>query len=165
MKRIKIILAAIALLGANATVLAQEAETQQSAATAEKNWTVTSQFDGLTFDLPAGLKTERGTSYTALSPDGTFGVTMTRVNHPSTKKIAFKLCERLADSMGMPRQLVKKMNYGKAKGAQAQGLIDGKNVTCIVLALDDYQEQIVVMADPSRADWMRLFLNTLRKSN
>lgn len=122
-----------------------------------------SEFDEIMFQLPSGMRIERGSEYKALMPDGTFGVSIQKVNYPSTKKIAFELCKRLADSMGLPRTLVKKQNYGKAKGAQAMGLVDGKYAACVVLVFDDHQLQVVALADPSQLETLKRFLESIKK--
>ena len=151
-------------LGGTFTVSAQE---NTSIATqpqpAEGTTYVAMDFDGLMFQVPMGMKVERGSRLTAVYPDGTFGLTMETVNQPSTKKISFDLCERLADTLGLPRGLVKKANFGKAKGAMAQGMIDGMTVSCIVLVVDKHQVLITLMAKPERADWVRKFMDTLKR--
>lgn len=123
---------------------------------------VMTDFDEIIFGLPQGMRIERGDHFTAVYPDGTFGISMQKVNFPSTKKIANELCNRLADSMGLPRNLVKKVNYSGAKGAQAQGKIDGKIVTCIVLVYEDHQLQITTLADPTVSDWMNDFIKSIK---
>ena len=157
--------AILALMAVCAAVNAQETNAQPSATEQSYDNTtyVGMQYDELMFQVPQGMKVERGESLTALYSDGTFGFTMQTVNQPSTKKISFELCERLADSLGLPRALVKKTNFGDAKGAQAQGMVDGMHVFCIVLAYDKHQVLITLMAKPERADWINRFLSTLKK--
>lgn len=120
-------------------------------------------FDGLMFQVPQGMKVTRGSELTAVYPDGSFGLTMKKQDIKTTPKIAVKLCKRIADSLGLPQSLVRKVSYGKAKGGQAQGIIDGRILTCIVLVIDDHQVEITVMANPSRKEWLSHFLNTLSR--
>lgn len=168
MKTTKLIIAIIvALLGASSLRAQSVADAAGSVFNGELPKQTTSytglDYDGLMFQVPQGMQVTRAANLTALYPDGTFGITMMTHDIHSTKGIAHKLCKRLADSLGLPRSLVKKKDYGSAKGAQAQGMIDGMLVTCIVLVIDEHQVEITVMADPSRKDWLTHFLNTLRR--
>ena len=134
--------------------------TQQSGGDA---WYMSMDYDGLMFRIPAGSKVERGSTLTVIYPDGSYGLTMQTVDHPANRKISVELCNRLADSLGMPRSLVKKVKFSGVQGAKAQGVIDGKSVTCLVLPIDNHQVMITLMADPLRADWVRAFLDSLRR--
>lgn len=169
MKISKYLTAIALMIIGSAGVWAQEpaSATQESAAAnaqhTQNEWYVNTDFDGMNFQLPGGIQIERGSAFLAKYPDGTFGVSMEKINKSATKKVALNLCERLADSLHIPRAGVKKVSFGKAKGAKAQGIIEGKLVTCIVLAYDDHQLQIVIMADKNREAWVKHFLNTLNK--
>lgn len=158
------LLTACALQGFSQDVAAQsQSASQEATIESHENWFVNHEFDGLSFQLPGGMQVEKGSAFIAKYPDGTFGVSMEKINKASTKNIAYKLCERLADSMHLPRGGVKKMSFGKAKGAKAEGMIEGMKVTCIVLAYDDHQVQIVAMSTPAHEAWVRHFLETLKK--
>lgn len=159
-----ILTAALIAAGASMPAAAQDAHTgATTSVTTPSDVYVAMDFDGLMFQVPQGMKVERGSRLTALYPDGTFGLIMETVNQPSTKGISKKLCERFADSAGLPRNLVKKHSFNGIKGAMAQGMVQGQTVTCIVLPIDKHQVMITVMGDPSRADWTRRFLDTLRR--
>lgn len=131
--------------------------------TGDTLWYVNNDFDGLWFQLPNGMKIEKGSQFTGLYPDGSFGINIMKINQPSTRKIAVDLCKRTADSFHIPRSGVKKVSFQGLKGAQAEGKIDGKTVTIVVVPFDEHQVQIVLMADDNRTDWTRHFLSTLKK--
>lgn len=120
-------------------------------------------FDGLWFQLPVGISVEKGSEFKALYPDGSFGVSMVKLNYGATRKISVDLCKRAADSFHIPRSGVKKVTFGKARGAEVSSVIEGKQVHIIVLPYQDHQIQIVVMADPSRQEWVNQFLSTLKQ--
>lgn len=159
----------IAMMFASASILTTNAqdmttsspttETTQSAETSFFN----SDFDSLWFQIPAGTTVEKGSQYKAFFPDGSFGINMIKINRPANRKISVKLCERAADSLHIPRTSVKKVSFGKAKGAMGEGVVDGKLVKIIVLAYDDHQIQIVIMADKNREEWVKHFLSSLKK--
>lgn len=166
MKILRIIVLSLLVAFAMNLSYAEEARFDEAAAqmqNAPSVSTVSMEFDGLQFSVPFGMKVERGESLTAIYPDGTFGLTMAPESHPSTKKIAFNLCKRLADTLGLPRTQVKKRNFGSAKGAYAQGMVDGMYVMCVVLTYENHQMQITVMAKPERKEWVNNFLNSLNR--
>ena len=167
--KIKHLIAACLLIVSGQAVVAQDPEgelqirlkSETENQTAEAQQYMTLDYDGFMFRVPTGMKTERGSDLKVLSPDGTFGISMTIDRQPSTKKIAAKLCERLADSMHIPRNSVKKVKFGRVSGATAAGKIEGKNVTIFVLPHDDHQLQIVIMANPEREEWVKQFIDSL----
>lgn len=163
--KIKSLLVAIVAFAAALTPLQARPQTDASTGATVSSETsyIANDFDGFRFQLPAGVTIEKGSQFKALYPDGTFGVSMFKVNTAANRKISVELCKRAADSMHISRNAVKKVTYGKIKGAEAKGIIEGKEVTIIVLPYDEHQLQIVLMANPSRESWTRHFVESLRR--
>lgn len=166
MKLKNLIIAVIMTVFGIGTMTADDQNTSDLNVTNESGdtlWYVGQDFDGLYFQLPNGLKITKGSEFTALSPDGSFGINMVKINQPSTRKISVDLCKRAADSFHIPRSGVKKVSFSGVKGARAEGIIEGKKVTIVVLPFDEHQVQIVLMSDSNREDWVKHFLSTLKR--
>lgn len=162
------LLAIICLIGAAASTVDTYAQTgatggKTAAPVANETIYLSNEFDGFRFQLPAGIMMEKGSEFKATYPDGSFGISMKKINTAANRKISVELCKRTADSFHIPRTAVTKAAYGKAKGAEVKGRIEGKDVTIIVLPYDDHQLQIVMLADPSREAWAKHFMESLKR--
>lgn len=130
----------------------------------EAQWYVAMDYAGFEFELPAGLQVQKGSSLIGKSADGTFGVSMSNVEKQgSDQKMAFELCRRLATSMHLPNPKVEKVNYGKCGGAKATGVLEGQQVTVLVLPYRGQEVTTVILASPNREEWVNHFLQTLKR--
>ena len=121
-------------------------------------------YSGFEFQIPAGTVVQKGSSFLAKYPDGSFGVSMTNIAKPgANQKIAYEVCQRMAETMKMPNPDVMKVKYGKFAGARAQGTIEGQQVTIVVLPYDGEEVTSVLLATPSRQEWVNQFLRTLKR--
>lgn len=156
-------------LGASAQQTSGISAAEQQAAAAdstetEPNWFVNMDYAGFDFQIPAGTIVQKGSSFLAKHPDGTFGVSMTNIEKPgANQKIAFEVCSRMADTMKLANAEVMKVKYGKCAGAKATGTLEGQQVTVVVLPYDDQEVTTVILATPSRQEWVNQFLRTLKR--
>ncbi len=128
------------------------------------DWFVNMDYSGFEFQIPAGTVVQKGSSFLAKYPDGSFGVSMTNIAKPgANQKIAYEVCQRMAETMKMPNPDVMKVKYGKCAGARAQGTIEGQQVTIVVLPYDGEEVTSVLLATPSRQEWVNQFLRTLKR--
>lgn len=133
------------------------------AAKEEVNDYMSAEFSGFTFELPSGTIIQKGDQLMAKYPDGTFGVSMINVSKPSKQKFALELCKRNAAEMGLKNAFIDKAKFGKASGAIASGDLEGQKVTILVLPYDSNQMTTVIIATPDRTNWVKHFLETLKK--
>lgn len=124
---------------------------------------INSEYSGFRFELPAGSIIEKGENLVAKYPDGSFGVSMINVARPSKQKIALEVCRRNAADMRLKNARVEKVKYGDASGAKATGELEGQHVTILVLPYGNREFTTVILATPSRTEWVDHFLETLRK--
>ena len=129
----------------------------------EPTWSLNMDYSGFEFQVPAGSVVERGSSFVSKYPDGSFGLSMKNETKAANQKIAFETCKRLAQELRIPNPDVRKMSYGKCRGARAIGKLDGRLVSVIVLPYDDQQITAVVMASPEREEWLNQFMRSLKK--
>ncbi len=128
------------------------------------NWYVNMDYAGFEFEVPAGMQTQKGSSLLSKSDDGTFGLSMSNVEKPgSNQKIAYEVCRRLATSMHLPSPKVEKVHYGKCGGAKATGMLEGHQVTVLVLPYDNQEVTAVILSSPGRQEWVDHFLQTLKR--
>lgn len=120
-------------------------------------------FAGLRFEVPAGTIVEKGSSLVAKYPDGTFGVSITNTARPSKQKFALEVCRRNVADMRIKNAKVEKLKVGNAAGAMASGDLEGQKVTIIVLPCDNRELTTVILATPTRSEWVEHFLATLKK--
>ena len=121
-------------------------------------------YAGFEFEVPAGMQTQKGSSLLSKSDDGTFGLSMSNVEKPgSNQKIAYEVCRRLATSMHLPSPKVEKVHYGKCGGAKATGMLEGHQVTVLVLPYDNQEVTAVILSSPGRQEWVDHFLQTLKR--
>lgn len=126
-------------------------------------WYVDMDYAGFDFKIPAGTIVEKGSTLIAKYPDGSYGLSMANESKPSNQKIAFQICRRLAAEMKIPNAHVNKVSYGKSNGAKATGTLDGQQVTILALPYGDQQVTVVLLNSPSREEWARQFLNSLKR--
>lgn len=127
-------------------------------------WFVDMSYAGFDFQLPAGTVVEKNSSLVAKYPDGSFGVSMSNVEkRGSNQDLAFKLCRQLATSMHLSNPKVQKVTFGKCKGAKASGVLEGQEVTVLVLPYSGQEVTTVILATPNRTDWVDHFLRTLSR--
>lgn len=130
----------------------------------EAQWFVSMDYADFEFELPAGIQVQKGSSFIAKYPDGTFGVSMSNVEKKgSNQKLAYEVCRRLATTMQLPDLQVEKVKYGKCGGAKASGTLEGQQVTVLVLPYRDQEVTAVILASPEREEWAGHFLRTLRR--
>lgn len=124
---------------------------------------IPAEFSGFTFELPKGTIIQKGSQLIAKYPDGSFGVSMINVEKPSKQKFALELCKRNAAEMGIKNVVIDKAKFRGVKGAIASGELEGQKVTILVLPYDLRQLTTVILATPDRTDWVKHFLETLKK--
>lgn len=130
----------------------------------QAEWYVNMDYAGFEFELPAGIVVDKGSSLVAKYPDGTFGVSMSNeTEHGTNQKIAFELCRRLATELKLPNPKVNKVCFGRSNGAKATGMLEGTEVTILVLPHDGEQMTTVMLAAPQRSAWAEHFLQTLKR--
>lgn len=143
---------------------AQQQAAAAGATETEPDWSVNMDYAGFDFQIPAGTVVQKGSSFLAKYPDGSFGVSMTNIAKPgANQKIAFEVCRRMAETMKLPDPDVMKVKYGKCSGAKATGTIEGQQVTVVVLPYDDQEVTTVILAAPGRQEWVNNFLRTLKR--
>lgn len=131
--------------------------------TGEANWFIDMNYNGFTFQIPAGTLVERGSGFTAKYPDGSFGLSMNTVDKPMNQKYSYEVCKRLAATLKIPNPDIKKVKYGRCRGAMTSGKVEGQLVTVLVLPYDDQEITTVIMATPNRNDWVNHYLETLKR--
>lgn len=130
----------------------------------EAQWFINMDYAGFDFELPAGTVVQKGSSFVAKYPDGSFGISMSNVEKKGVnQKLAFEVCRRLATSMHMPNPHVEKVHFGKCGGAKASGILEGQHVTVMVLPYNDQEVTTVIIATPERQEWVDHFLKTLKR--
>lgn len=147
----------------NAQTVPEGAPQNPVTANGEPNWYINMDYAGFEFELPAGTVVEKGSSFVAKYPDGTFGVSMTNVAKPSKQKFAYEICRRNVAEMKLKDATVEKVKYGKCSGAKATGTLEGQKVTLLVLPYDDQEVTSVILATPNREEWVNHFLRTLKR--
>jgi len=150
------------------TPLSQEEIKQQAAGNVSNDgqaqWYVNMDYANFDFELPAGTVVQKNSSFLAKYPDGTFGISMSNVEKKgSNQKLAYEVCKRLATSMHLPNPQVEKVNHGKCGGAKATGILEGQQVTVLVLPYGDQEVTAVMLASPERKEWADHFLRTLKR--
>lgn len=166
MKFRKIITTVVLGLMTSSALIAQDMTSPQEnnvlSGQSENEWYyVNYDFDGLWFQLPNGMEITKGSEFRAVAPG--FGVNMMKINQPSNIKISKELCKRTCDSLHLPRNSVRNVSFKGVKGVMAEGLIEGKKVTLIVLPFDEHQVQIVLMSDAFHTEWGNHFMKTLKR--
>lgn len=130
----------------------------------QAEWYINMDYAGYEFELPAGIMVDKGSSFVAKYPDGSFGLSMSNESEKGTnQKIAFEICRRMATELKIPNPHVDKVKYGKCNGAKATGELEGSKVTILVLPYDGEQVTTVMLATPERSEWVDHFLRTLKR--
>lgn len=127
------------------------------------DWYMGMDFGGFEFEIPAGCIVERGERMLVKYPDGTFGISMSSVEKTAPdQKTALEICKRLATSMHLPDPKVERVQCGKSSGAKASGILEGQQVTVLVLPAGDHEITTVILATPGRTEWVNHFLESLK---
>lgn len=137
----------------------QQAVTEQG----DPNWFLNMDYSGFNFRIPAGSIVEKGSSFVAKYPDGTFGVSMKNEGRAMNQKIAYEECKRMVQSLGMTGAQVRKDKFGKCNGAKATGEVGGQKVSVFVMPYDDQTVTGVVLASPERENWLGELLRSLSR--
>lgn len=128
------------------------------------DWYVNMDFSGFEFELPAGLIVDKGTTFVAKHPDGSFGLSMANEKkRGANQNTAYDVCRMLAKELRLPQPVVEKVKYGKCSGARATGKLEGRDITILVLPYDNNQVTTVLLATPDRQAWTAHFLETLKR--
>lgn len=141
-----------------------ETETTTEGTSAEMPWFVPISYAGYNFEIPAGSLVEKGSTVVVKYPDGSFGVSMSNTEQSvPNQQSAFLTCRRLAQQLHLDDIKVTKETHAGVKGAVARGVLEGQQVTIMILPVTGSQVTTVIMASPARSAWADHFMQSLTR--
>ncbi len=121
-------------------------------------------YDGFHFDLPADCIVEANDHFTAKSQDGTYGVSITYKDAPGTnQKRAYNLVGGLAKQLNLQKAKLSKVKINGLGGAIAQGEIEGREATIVMLPYHGKEFTAILLNAPQRQGWTQQFLRTVAR--
>lgn len=130
---------------------------------AQREYT-TAAFSNLKFELPVGMTENREKGYSATTDDGLFGVSITQFeSNALTKKNSRNMIREMADFLKVEKVKTTDVKYAEAHGVQANGKLNGQNVTMIILNSWGKVTQIVMIYADEYNDAADRYLRSMSK--
>lgn len=165
MKTHKLILTGILFAFFSATSFAENDAPAPTATTVKTDSVYRNmEYNGFLFDIPKEARVMIDRELVAYNPDGSFGVSMTMHESPGTdQKRALNLCRGLANELKLSSPTVDNVKINGLNGAIANGSVEGKDVTVVLLPYQGKEMVAIVMADKAHKEMSDRYLRTVKK--